>query len=77
MLAVYSALTRRVFSHHHRAKPCGALDLLLCVICHYFDKAKNAEKGHNGEGGEDLSEAVDEGSDAVRELLLTREWESL
>ena len=76
MLGVYSYFTHRVFPCS-QARTGATLALLLRVIGQYFGEFRDVLGKFETEGGEELAIAVESGPDAVRELLLSRNWESL
>ena len=76
MLGVYSVFTHRVFPCS-QARVGGTVVLLLRVIGQYFGEFRDVLAKFEKEGGEELAVAVESGPEAVRELLLSRSWESL
>jgi len=76
MLGVYSAVTDRVFPPEG-AKQGGTLSRLLRPIGRYLNESGEVSKAFKREAGSELREAKKEGHDAVRRLLLSRDWASL
>jgi hypothetical protein len=72
MLGIYSVLSSRVFPGC-RARRGGVL-VLLREIRRYFSPFGDILENFEKEAGNDLAVAQPEGPDAVRRLLLSREW---
>lgn len=50
---------------------------MILLLRRYFDNIERVFERFEKEGGRDLVVARQEGPDAVRKLLMSREWESL